>query len=64
MTEENFTDNELVIIEAIKQKFASGELVLDAPFPGMNTPWTKEEEDRLDETLKKIFGIVHDRRNV
>lgn len=44
------------ILDVIK-KMESGEILLDSPFPGMMEPWSDEQIQELNETLKKIFGF-------
>lgn len=54
-------EQRLEIMETLK-KLESGELTLNSPFPGMEIPWTKQEEDALDKALSEAFGynITHD----
>lgn len=51
------TGDEVANILDVIKKMESGEILLDSPFPGMMEPWTDEQIQELNETLKKIFGF-------
>ena len=39
----------------ILARIEAGELVADAPFPGMHEPWTDEAKERLRKALQQRF---------
>ena len=51
------TGDEVANILDVIKKMESGEILLDSPFPGMMEPWSDEQIQELNETLKKIFGF-------
>jgi hypothetical protein len=51
-----YSEQDLVDLNELKKKIASGEATLSSPFEGMDKPWSQEDKDKLAECLSTVFN--------